>query len=157
MLYSSVLKTWSLISSGIPMVSALILPVTEICLTFSPYFDADSRSSEFLIVNAFLQRIVPLYRWFKKELVKVDILGIVEERRSDMDNVIEIMLFERVVPSASFRVIRDNRERKLVSPFRMDRQNLLTFLGTTHRTDNRMSFLTIQLRSRQGGIPQSIL
>ena len=91
--------------------------------------------------------ILPLYRWFEEELVKVDILRIVEERRSDMDNVIEIMLFERIVPGASFRVIRDNRERKLLSPFRMYRQNLLTFLGTTHRTDNRMSLLLSQLRS----------
>lgn len=91
--------------------------------------------------------ILPLYRWFEEELVKVDILRIVEERRSDMENVIEIMLFERVVPSASFRVIRDNRERKVVSPFRMDRQNLLTLLGTPNRTDNSMSLLPSQLRS----------
>ena len=47
-MYSLVLKTWSLSSSGIPNVRALILPVTEMCLTFFPYFEADSTSSVFL-------------------------------------------------------------------------------------------------------------
>ena len=61
-------------------------------------------------VNKIHEMIAPFHRWLKEELFKVDVLRIIEQRCSDMHNVIEIMVFERVVPSSRFRIIRDNRE-----------------------------------------------
>lgn len=61
-------------------------------------------------LNAYLEMNIPLYRWFEEEFVKLDIGRIVEQRCSDMDNIIEVVAFERVIPGTRFRIIRDNRE-----------------------------------------------
>ena len=81
-LYSSVLKTWSLSSSGVPRVNALMLPVTEMCLTFLWYLVADSRSSVFLsnsvawLIFRGEDNIYPLTDGSKKNLSKSTFSGL---------------------------------------------------------------------------------
>jgi hypothetical protein len=52
-------------------------------------------------------------------LVKVDIFGIIEEWSGYMQNVIQIVFFEGIVPGAGFGVIWNGDKGYFAFPFRM--------------------------------------
>jgi hypothetical protein len=57
---------------------------------------------------------LPLDTRLKEELVKLYILRIIEERCSDMNDIIQIILLESLVPGTSFGIIADDHKGDFV-------------------------------------------